>query len=153
MPCQCNMKAPNKLNAILAHYMQISNWFSCHASATDEGFQTSSAPCQCNTRLPNKLSASEIHEDSTASVSGQCSTRRLPDKLDAHASAMHECSQMSSETSETELNEHDEGPNFLKQTASWRNRNQQFYSQVRAVDQTAYPLQTSLASLAKIATD
>ena len=42
----------------------------------------------------------------------------------------------------------DEGSNFLKQAASWRNRNQQFYSQVRAIDQTAYPLQTSVASLA-----
>ena len=38
--------------------------------------------------------------------------------------------------------------NFLQQTASWRNRNQQFQSQVRAVDQTAYPLQTSVGSLA-----
>ena len=76
---------------------------------------------------------------------------KAPEQARCHVSAIHEGSRTSSETQKLPVQAIEEtvrNVKFLKQTASERNRNQQFDSQVRAVDQTAYPLQTSVASLA-----
>ena len=77
---------------------------------------------------------------------------KAPEQARCHVSAIHEGSRTSSETQKLLVQAIEETVRnvkfFLKANSVIEEQKSTFDSQVRAVDQTAYPLQTSVASLA-----
>ena len=140
MPMQ-HMKAPESAQCYASTLYENPQSARCHANATHEGSQMSSVPCQRNTwRFPNELSAMPAQY------------MKAPEQARCHVSAIHEGSRTSSETQKLLVQAIEETVRnvkfFLKANSVIEEQKSTFDSQVRAVDQTAYPLQTSVASLA-----